>query len=59
MTLQWHDEPEAPAGQPAPNNACDSAKSFANSVREKIWLNLSQDQMQSLYNWVLNQCDQR
>ena len=59
ITLQWHDEPETPAGQPPPpSGACDSAKAFANAVREKIWLNLTQDQMQSLYNWVLNECDQ-
>jgi hypothetical protein len=26
-------------------------------VREKIWLDLTQDQQQRLYNWVLNECD--
>jgi hypothetical protein len=58
IALQWHDEPETPAAQPAPNNACDSAKAFASSVREKIWLDLTQDQSQRLYNWVLNECSQ-
>jgi hypothetical protein len=59
MTLQWHDEPETPAGQPSPpNSECDSAKAFASSVREKIWLDLTEEQSQRLYNWVLNQCDQ-
>jgi len=58
IALQWHDEPETPAGQPAPNNACDSAKAFASSVREKIWLDLTQEQSQRLYGWVLDQCGQ-
>ncbi len=57
IPLQWHDEPETPAGQ-APNNACDSAKSFANSVNDKVWLGLTQDQEQRLYGWVMDQCEQ-
>ena len=59
IALQWHDEPETPTGQPPPVNECDSAKAFASSVQEKIWLGLTQDQTQRLYNWVLNQCDGR
>jgi len=58
IALQWHDEPETPAGQPAPDNACDSAKAFASSVNEKIWLGLTQEQSQRLYGWVLDQCGQ-
>jgi hypothetical protein len=59
IPLQWHDEPETPAGQPPANTACDSAKAFASSVQEKIWLGLTQDQTQRLYGWVLDQCDGR
>jgi hypothetical protein len=71
IQLQWHDEPETPTGQPdqpsqpsqpsppLPNNACDSAKAFASSLREKVWLGLTQDQMQRLYGWVMDQCDQQ
>jgi len=59
IPLQWHDEPETPAGQaPPPNNACDSAKAFASSVQDKIWLGLTQEQTQRLYGWVMDQCDQ-
>lgn len=59
IPLQWHDEPETPAGQPPVNTACESAKLFAHSVEEKIWLGLTQDQTQRLYGWVLDQCDNR
>lgn len=59
MTLQWHEEPEVVPGQPPPVSECDSAKAFASSVQEKIWLGLTQDQTQRLYSWVLNQCDRR
>jgi len=55
--LQWHDVPETPAGQPAPDNACDSAKIFANQVQEKVWLGLTRDQTQRLYGWVMDQCE--
>ena len=59
IPLQWHDEPETPAGQAPPtNNACDSAKAFANSVNDKVWLGLTQDQEQRLYGWVMDQCEQ-
>ena len=58
-------EPAAPvapiAGAEAPKEAveadpCESAQVFASSVREKEWLQLSDEQVRRLYSWVAERC---
>lgn len=46
-----------PAGaSPIAIDPCQVAQAFANSVREKSWLGLTDDQMRRLYSWVGEQC---
>lgn len=50
--------PPAPA-IPTPNpdlQACQDAQEFANQVRGKDWLGLSEEQVRRLYAWVAQQC---
>jgi hypothetical protein len=48
--------PAAAAPPPVPADPCHAAQAFADSVREKEWLGLSDDQVQRLYAWVAEQC---
>lgn len=49
--------PQAAASTPEPvKDACDLAKDFALSVREKAWLELTEQQQQRLFGWVAQQC---
>ncbi len=46
-----------PAGaSPIAIDPCQVAQAFANSVREKSWLGLTDDQLRRLYGWVGEQC---
>lgn len=46
-----------PAGaSPIAIDPCQGAQAFANSVREKSWLGLTDDQLRRLYGWVGEQC---
>ena len=36
--------------------ACQDAQAFANQVRDKDWLGLSEEQVRRLYGWVAQQC---
>lgn len=36
--------------------ACQQAQEFANEARAKAWLELSEDQVRRLYNWVAQEC---
>lgn len=49
----------AAAAAPTPNpdlQACRDAQAFADAVREKEWLGLSDDQVRRLFGWVAIQC---
>lgn len=49
--------PVAVAATPDPDlQACQDAQGFANQVREKEWLGLSEEQVRRLYAWVAQQC---
>lgn len=49
--------PPPPEATPNPDlQACQDAQAFANQVREKDWLGLSEEQVRRLYGWVALQC---
>lgn len=49
--------PAVAATTPNPDlQACQDAQAFANQVREKDWLGLSEEQVRRLYAWVAQQC---
>lgn len=49
--------PPVAAATPDPDLlACQDAQGFANQVREKDWLGLSEEQIRRLYAWVAQQC---
>jgi hypothetical protein len=48
-------EPVAPSINPD-LQACQDAQAFANDVREKAWLGLSDEQVRRLFQWVAQQC---
>lgn len=51
--------PATPPAIPTPNpdlQACQDAQEFANQVRGKDWLGLSEEQVRRLYAWVAQQC---
>ncbi len=53
------DLPPPPAAAATPNpdlQACQDAQAFANQVRDKDWLGLSEEQVRRLYAWVAQQC---
>lgn len=46
-----------PAGSsPIANDPCQVAQAFANSVREKTWFEMSDDQTRRMFAWVQEQC---
>lgn len=49
--------PPPEAATPNPDlQACQDAQTFANQVRDKDWLGLSEEQVRRLYGWVAQQC---
>jgi hypothetical protein len=52
------DLPSLPAtATPNPDlKACQDAQAFANQVRDKDWLGLSEEQVRRLYGWVAQEC---
>ena len=51
--------PPLPAATPTPNpdlQACQDAQEFANQVRGKDWLGLSEEHVRRLYAWVAQPC---
>lgn len=48
--------PAVPMPAMSSNNACANAKAFAYAVRDKIWLELSEEQSARLYRWVISEC---
>ena len=51
--------PATPPAIPTPNpdlQACQDAQEFANQVRGRDWLGLSEEQVRRLYAWVAQQC---
>lgn len=50
------DAPVADAATPDAPDRCEQAQEFAAQLREKSWLDLSDDQVRRLYAWVGTQC---
>ena len=44
------------APSPIAIDPCQVAQAFANSVREKSWIGLTDDQNRRIYGWVAEQC---
>lgn len=59
-TSQVRPTPEAADISAAPSpiaiDPCQVAQAFANSVREKSWIGLTDDQNRRIYGWVAEQC---
>ena len=49
-------EKKAEAAAADPPDRCAQAQDFAAQLREKQWLDLSEDQVRRLYAWVTEQC---
>lgn len=49
-------EKKAEGAAAEPSDRCSQAQDFATQLRDKRWLDLSEDQVRRLYAWVAEQC---